>query len=54
MQLQLFVVTALAVVVAASTSLSHLRRLAARRDLDLKVPIGRRKAWYAANRTHSS
>ena len=54
MQLQLFVVTALAVVVAASTFLSHLRRPASRRELDLKVLIGLRKAWYAANRTHSS
>ena len=46
-------VVALLVVVAASTSVSHLRRPTARCDLDLKVPIGRRKAWYAANRTHS-
>ena len=53
MQLQLFVVTALLVVVAGSTFLSHLRRPAARRELDLKVLIGRRKAWYAANRTSS-
>ena len=54
MQLQLFVVTALLVVVAGSTFLSHLRRPAARRELELKVLIGLRKAWYAANRTHSS
>ena len=54
MQLLLFVVTALLVVVAVSTFLSHLRRCAARRELDLKVPIGWRKVWYAANRTHSS
>ena len=54
MQLQLFVVTALLVVVAGSTFLSHLRRPAARRELDLKVLIGLRKAWYAANRTNSS
>ena len=53
MQLQLFVVAAVLLVVAASTSLSHLRRPAARRDLDLKVLIGLRKAWYAANRTIS-
>ena len=53
MKLQLFAVTALAVVVAASTSLSHLRRPASRRELDLKVLIGLRKAWYAANRTSS-
>ena len=54
MQLQLFVMAALLVVVAGSTFLSHLRRPAARRELDLKVLIGLRKAWYAANRTHSS
>ena len=53
MQLQLFVVAALLVVVAASTFLSHLRCPAARRDIDLKVLIGLRKAWYAANRTSS-